>query len=291
MLWAITKEVAVNWSNHRDSRQGAALAYYSMFSLGPIIFVATSVAGLFFGQDDTNNQVSSWMTNAFGATGAVAIQAMLTDARRPRDGTFSTALSLGALLVVAMGVVVQLKDALNTVWEVTDVPGKSFWPLIRTYLTSLAAVFASGFFLVASLAVTTLLAAFGAYVTPHIQEWILHAINFLVSTIVVSLLFAMIYKYLPDTEISWNDLWFSAFFTAILFEIGKIAISFYIAKQGFDTNYGAAASIMVVLIWVYYSSQILLLGAELSYAIAKHHGSIKLRQQTHLKKPAVSFAK
>lgn len=277
MLWLIAKEAAAGWSDHKDSRQGAALAYYSVFSLGPIIVIAIAVAGFFFGSEAVTGQVAGSITNLLGDTGAKAVQAMLADAGRPREGTIASLLGLGALLFAAIGVVVQLKDALNTVWEVEQVPGHGAWRFIRSYVVSLAAVLALGFLLLVSLMVTTGLAAFSKYAAPQIAEWLLHLISSLVSLAVITLLFAMMFKWLPDASVDWYDVWLGAVLTAILFEIGKSAIAFYIGKQGLESTYGAAASIIVVLIWVYYTSQIILMGAEVTHAFAKHHGSIKAR--------------
>jgi membrane protein len=279
MLWTVVKDAAENWSDHKDSRQGAALAYYSVFSLGPIIIIAIAVAGFFFGGEAVNGQVASSIKDMLGDTGAQAIQAMLADAGRPRQGLIATLLGLGALLFAAIGVVVQLKDALNTVWEVGDTPGNGIWHFLRSYVVSLAAVLALGFLLMVSLIVTAALAAFGKYAAPHVQEWILHLVTILASVGVISLLFAMMFKWLPDAAIDWYDVWLGAAITAVLFELGKAAIGFYIGKQGLESTYGAAASIIVVLIWVYYSSQIILMGAEVTHAFAKYQGSIKNREQ------------
>jgi membrane protein len=280
MLWTVAKEAAGNWSSHKDSRQGAALAYYSVFSLGPIMVIAIAVAGFFFGRDAVSGQVASSIKDMLGDTGAKAVQAMLADAGRPREGLLATVLGLGTLLFAAIGVVVQLKDALNTVWEIGETPGHGMWHFVRSYVVSLAAVLALGFLLLVSLIVTAGLAAFGKYAAPHVQEWVLHLISILVSISVISLLFAVMFKWLPDAAVDWYDVWLGAIVTAALFEVGKSAIGFYIGKQGLDSTYGAAASIIVVLIWVYYSSQIILMGAEITHAFAKHRGSIKLRESS-----------
>jgi membrane protein len=151
MLWTVVKEAAENWSSHRDSRQGAALAYYSVFSLGPVIVIAIAVAAFFFGRDAVSGQVASSIKDTLGDNGAQAVQAMPADAGRPRQGLIATLLGLGALIFAAIGVVVQLKDALNTVWEVEDTPGRGVWHFIRNYVVSLAAVLALGFLLMVSL--------------------------------------------------------------------------------------------------------------------------------------------
>jgi membrane protein len=278
MLWLVAKEAAGNWSSHKDSRQGAALAYYSIFSLGPIIVIAIAVAGFFFGGEAVSGQVADSIKDMLGDTGAKAVQAMLADAGRPREGLLATLLGVGTLLFAAIGVVVQLKDALNTVWEVGELPGHGMWHFIRSYVASIAAVLALGFLLLMSLVVTAALAAFGKFAAPHLQEWILHFVSIMVSLSVISLLFAMMFKWLPDAEVDWYDVWLGAIVTAVLFEIGKAAIGFYIGKQGLDSTYGAAASIIVVLIWVYYTSQIILMGAEVTRAFAMHRGSTKRRQ-------------
>jgi membrane protein len=220
-----------------------------------------------------------------GDTGAKAVEAMLVDADRPREGIIATLLGLGALFFAAIGVVVQLKDALNTVWEVGETRGHGIWQFMRSYVASLAAVLVLGFLLMVSLVVTAGLAAFGKYAAPYTQEWLLHLISIVVSLSVISLLFAMMFKWLPDTAVDWYDVWLGAIITAVLFELGKSAIGFYIGKQGLESTYGAAASIIVVLIWVYYSSQIILMGAEVTHAFAKHRGSIKKRAQTRPPNP------
>lgn len=227
-----------------------------------------------------NGQVASSIKDMLGDTGAGAVQAMLADAGRPRQGLIATLLGSGALIFAAIGVVAQLKDALNTVWEVGDAPGRGVWHFVRSYVISLAAVLALGFLLMVSLIVTAGLAAFGKYAAPHVQEWLLHLVTIFTSIGIISLLFAMMFKWLPDAVIDWYDVWLGAVITALLFELGKAAIAFYIGKQGLESTYGAAASVIVVLIWVYYSSQIILMGAEITHAFAKHKGSIKNRERT-----------
>jgi membrane protein len=276
-VWTILKEAALSWSRHKDARQGAALAYYSVFSIGPVIVIAIAVAGLVFGRQAVNGEVAASIKGMLGDTGANAVQAMLADAGRPRQGLLATLLGLGALIFAAIGVVVQLKDALNAVWEIEPPPAAGIWQFLRSYVASLAAVFALGFLLLTSMVVTALVAAFAQYASAYMQEWVLHLVNTLVSFSVVGVLFAMMFKWLPDAPVDWYDVWLGAIVTAALFELGKSAIGFYIGKQGLESTYGAAASIIVVLIWVYYSAQIVLMGAEITHAFALHQGSIKKR--------------
>jgi membrane protein len=275
--WVITKQAALNWSRHKDARQGAALAYYSVFSIGPVIVIAIAVAGLAFGREAVNGEVAASIKGMLGETGANAVQAMLADAGRPRQGALATLLGLGALVFAALGVIIQLKDALNIVWEVEETKAAGAWPFLRSYVVSLAAILALGFLLLTSMIVTAAVAAFAHYASAYVQEWMLHLVSTLVSFAVIGLLFAMMFKWLPDAAVDWTDVWLGAIVTAMLFELGKSAIGFYIGKQGLESTYGAAASIVVVLIWVYYSAQIVLMGAEISHAFAIHQGSIRRR--------------
>jgi membrane protein len=273
VLRDVLKVAAQNWSAHKDSRQGAALAYYSVFSIGPLIVIAIAIAGFVFGRDAVGGQVASSMKDMLGETGAKAVQVMLIDASRPRAGALATLLGTGALLFAAIGVVAQLKDALNTVWDVRQPPGSGVWYYVRSYVLSFAGVLALGFLLLVSLLVTTALAAIGKYAAVYVDEWVLHLTNLSASFAVITLLFGMMFKWLPDTIIDWYDVRLGAILTTIFFEIGKSAIGFYIGKQGLESTYGAAASIIVVLIWVYYSSQIILMGAEITRAFAEYRGS------------------
>ena len=170
---------------------------------------------------------------------------------------------------------VALKEALNTIWDVAAPPSSGIWSLARSYLASLVGVLALGFLLLMSLLATTVLAAGATYITQFMSEAPLHAMSFLLSFSIVSLLFAMMFKWLPDTDIAWSDVWLGALVTAALFEIGKVLIGLYIGKQALELTYGAASSIVVVLIWVYYNAQIVLLGAEFTRVYAEHHGSRK----------------
>lgn len=277
--WVIAKQAALNWSRHKDARQGAALAYYSVFSIGPVIVIAIAVAGLAFGREAVNGQVAASIKGMLGDSGANAVQAMLADAARPRQGVLASLLGLGALVFAALGVIVQLKDALNIVWEVKETQTEGMGQFLRSYVVSLAAILALGFLLLTSMIITALVAAFSQYASAYVQEWVLHLVSILVSFSVISVLFAMMFKWLPDADVDWDDVWPGAIATALLFEFGKAAIGFYIGKQGLESTYGAAASVVVVLIWVYYSAQIVLMGAEITHAVAMHQGSIRRRSE------------
>jgi membrane protein len=246
-----------------------------VFSLGPIIVIAIAVAGLLFGHDAVTAQVMSSIKDMLGETGAKAVEAMLVGASRPAAGFIATTLSIGALLFAAIGVVVQLKDALNVVWEVEEAKLSGLWHFARNYVLSFAAVLTLGFLLLVSLLVSAGLAAAGKYASNYVPEGLLHVASTLISLVVVMALFAMMFKWLPDVAVGWRDVWPGAFLTALFFEIGKAAIGIYIGKQGLESTYGAAASIVVVLIWVYYTSQIILMGAEITHSYAQQSGTLK----------------
>ena len=275
-MWNLLKQTASGWVDHKDARLGAALAYYSIFSIGPLILIAIAVAGFLFGEEAVRGQVSDQIEGLLGTSGAQAVQSMLASAGRPREGLFATAFGIVTLLFAAIGVVVQLKDALNTVWGVEPKTG-GMWQFVRTYLVSLAGVLSLGFLLLVSLLMSTFLAAGGKYLAPYLPEATLQIVNSAVSLVIVVALFAMMFKWLPDTQIAWRDVWAGAVVTAILFEAGKFLIGLYIGKQGLESSFGAAASLVVLLIWVYYSSQIVLFGAEFTRVYAAEHGSRRVR--------------
>jgi membrane protein len=285
--WAPLAETFNDWSEHKDARLGAALAYYSVFSLGPLIVIAISIAGLAFGREAVQGEVTGAIRGMLGDTGTQAVEAMLKGADRPREGMVATILGLGALVFAAVGVVVQLKDALNTVWEVKSPPGKGIWRFARTYVLSLAGVLALGFLLLISLLLTAALSAMGKYIAPYLPEGALQIAGSAASFAVIGVLFAMMFKWLPDTRVEWRDVWLGAILTAALFELGKFVIGFYIGKQGLESTYGAAASIVVVLIWIYYSAQLVLMGAEFTQVYARRYGSRRSKSSSgaHAREP------
>jgi membrane protein len=268
-MWTLLRESAAKWLAHKDARLGAALAYYSIFSLGPLIIIAIAVAGFFFGQEAVQGEVTQATRGLLGESGAKAVEGMLAGASRPQEGILASAIGLGALIFAAIGVVVQLKDALNTVWEVEPSKQSGLKHFILTYVLSFAAVIAVGFLLLTSLLVTAALAAIGKYFGAGGPEFLLQGVGFVTSFVVIGALFATMFKWLPDAEVRWGDVWLGAILTAALFELGKLLIGLYVGKQGLESTFGAAASLVVVLIWVYYTAQIVLFGAEFTRAYAQ----------------------
>jgi membrane protein len=273
--WGLIKTAATQWMGHKASRLGAALAYYSIFSIGPLIVIAIAIAGLLFGGEAVRGEVSNGLKGLLGDNGAQGINEMLAGANQPHQGIFATIIGIGTLIFAAVGVVVQLKDALNTVWEVESPTGSGIFGFVRTYILSLAGVLSLGFLLLVSMLVTTALSAGGKYLAPYLPEILFQIVSSAVSFWVIALLFAMMFKWLPDEQISWGDVWIGGLATAALFEVGKFLIGLYIGKQGLESTYGAAASIVIVLIWVYYSAQIVLFGAEFTNVYARQRGSFR----------------
>jgi membrane protein len=273
-IWTALKAAASQWSAHKDAKAGAALAYYSIFSIGPLIVVVISVAALFFGQEDVQKEVTDAIRGLLGEKGAEAVNTMLASAGKPSEGIFASLIGTVTLIFAAIGVVMQLKEALNTVWDVSAPPGKGVWGFVRSYVLSIAAVLGLGFLLLVSMLLTAGLAAFARTFGTWIPEPLVHAASVTVSFLGISLLFALMFKGLPDAPVPWRHVWLGAIGTAALFEIGKFLIGFYIGKQGLDSKYGASASIVVVLIWVYYSAQIVLFGAEFTNVRAKQAGRV-----------------
>jgi membrane protein len=275
-VWSAAKDAAGLWVAHKDARLGAALAYYSVFSIGPLTLIAIAVAGLVFGQQAVQGEVTQALHGLLGDGGARAVNEMLASASRPRQGLLATLVGGATLVAAALGVVVQLKDAFNTVWEVEAMASSGIWSFVRTYVLSLAAVLAIGFLLLVSTLLTTGLAAFGTYVGSFVPQLALQTTAFATSFAMISVLFALMFRWLPDIDVAWRDVWLGAVGTAALFEIGKSLIGIYIGTMALDSTYGAASSLVVVLIWVYYSAQIVLLGAEFTHARARQAGRAPL---------------
>ena len=268
-MWNVLSTAYNNWSRHRSARLGAALAYYSVFSLGPLLLIVIAIAGLWFGQDAVRGSLTGQFRELFGSDGGQAVEAMLKGASSTQGGGIAAIVGVVLLLIAALGVVVQLKDALNTIWDAPEPQGSGVWWYIRTYLISLAGVMALGFLLMVSLVISTVLAGLSTWAGTAGSEALLwEGVNFAVSLGVLTVLFAMLFKWFPDVPVRWRDVWPGALISALLFQAGKLAIAWYIGSQGLESTYGAAASLVVLLIWVYYTAQIVLFGAEISHAYA-----------------------
>lgn len=272
MTFTVLRSAVDQWFRHRSGRLGAALAFYSIFSMGPLLLIVTSIAGLLFGADAVRGSLSAEFRSMLGEAGSKALEAMLAGASSERSGLQAGIVGLILLLVAALGVVVQLKDAMNTIWNVEDPKEAGLGWYLRTYLISFAGILALGFLLATSLVISTALAALSTW-AGSASVLLGEVINFCASLAILTTLFAMLFKWFPDTEIAWRDVLPGAIATALLFNVGKFAIGWHIGTQGLESTYGAAASVVVLLIWAYYSAQIVLFGAELTHAYASEMGS------------------
>ncbi len=264
------------WSDDYVPSMGAALAYYTMFSLAPLLLIVIAIAGLVFGQDAARGEIEVQLRSLMGEGSAVAVQELLKSVRKPAPGMVATVVGVGLLLVGATTVFGELQDTLNRIWKV-PVPSKvgGWIKLVRSRLLSFGMVLAMGFLLVVSLLLSAALAVAGRWWGPLFGEWQLLATvaNALSGFVVVATLFAFIYKTMPSVHIRWGDVWVGALVTALLFTVGKYAIGLYIGHSGVVSGFGAAGSLVVVMLWVYYSAQIFLIGAEFTWIYANTFGS------------------
>jgi membrane protein len=255
---------------------GAALSYYTLFSLAPLLIIVIAVAGMVFGQEAAQGEIVAQLRGIMGEEGAVAVEGMLSAAREPAKGVVATIVGLAILLLGATAIFGELQSALDRIWRV-PVPKKEsgIWHLLRTRLLSFGLVLGLGFLLVVSLVVSAALAALGKWWGGWFQGWdvFLEILNFAVSFGIFTLLFAMIYKIMPRASIPWHDVWTGAAVTALLFTIGKVLIGLYLGKSNLASGFGAAGSLVVLIAWVYYSAQIFLFGAEYTWVYANRHGS------------------
>ncbi len=273
--WDLIKETADEWSQDRAPRLGAALAYYTVFSIVPLLVIIIAVIGLVFGQEAAESYILGQIAALIGPQTAATIKDMLERAQQPSTGVMATVVAVVTLLVGASAVFGQLQDALNTIWEVEPKPGRGLLGLLRDRFISLLAVLGTGFLLLVSLVLSAALAAVGRWFEAWlpVPEVVLHALNFALSFAVITMLFAMMFKMLPDARIAWGDVWIGAAMTALLFTIGKFLIGLYLGKSNIASAYGAAGSLVVILVWVYYSAQIFLFGAEFTAVYANRLGS------------------
>lgn len=265
------------WSGDKALRLGAALSYYAVFSLPPLLVIVAGVAGMAFGEEAAQGRLVEQFRGLMGEQGARIVQTVLASGNGPGEGFVAAVLGMLALLLGATGVFAELQDALNTIWGVRPRPGRTLRDVVRIRALSVALVVSLGFLLLVSLVVSTLLAAFGnrlASITglSGAVALVAHAVHFVVSLGVLTFLFGLIMKVLPDVRIGWRDVGYGAAVTALLFTIGKSLLGMYLGRSGAASAYGAAGSLVLVLLWVFYSSQIFFLGAEFTCVYARRRG-------------------
>ena len=270
-FYHLAKKSVEAWFDDYAASMGAAIAYYTVFSLAPLLIIVIAVAGAVFGREAVEGQIVGQIASLIGVETAMGVQGLIRSASRPTSGVVATTISLALLLIGATSVFAELQTALDRIWRV-PLPTRraGWWLTLRARLLSFGLILGLAFLMMVSLIVSAAVAAFAKWASSMIPaaEVLLHTINIAISLSISSLMFAMIYKFMPQAKIAWRDVWVGATVTAILFEFGKIGISMYLGKSGMTSAYAAAGSMVVLLIWVYYSAQIFLLGAEFTWVLA-----------------------
>lgn len=274
-LARLVRQTTLEWMAQDVPRLGASLAFYTIFAIAPLFVIVLAIAGLWFGEEAARRELFNEVSGLVGSEGREAIEALVSAANQPKAGAWATVAALATLFIGVTGVFVELQDALNTVWGVRRLPGRGFHRFVKDRLLSFALVVGMGFLLLVSLVLSAGLSAFGKFLDGLLpaQEVIWQGVNFTVSFGVITVLFALVFKVLPDVKIAWRDVWIGAVITALLFNLGKLLIGLYLGRSGITSAYGAAGSLVVILMWVYYSSQILFFGAKFTQVYANEYGA------------------
>ncbi|AFZ02813.1 YihY/virulence factor BrkB family protein [Calothrix sp. PCC 6303] len=268
------QETFSEWSKDKVSRLAAALSYYTIFSIAPLLIIVIAIAGAVFGEDAARGAIENQLQGLIG-DGAAVIQTAIKNADKPQQGTIASLVSLVVLVFGATGLFAELQDSLNTIWEVQPKPGRAVKTIIRQRFLSFTLVFGIGFLLLVSLVMSAILAALIGYfqnILPGI-DIVWQMVNILLVFAVTTALFALIFKVLPDVKIAWADVWIGATLTSLLFSLGRFILGQYLGRASFSSTYGAAGSIVVILVWVNYAAQILFFGAEFTQVYARKYGS------------------
>jgi|KBSMisStaDraftv2_1062788.scaffolds.fasta_scaffold53173_4 membrane protein len=287
----LMKRSGVAWVDDRAPTMGAALAFYSAFSLAPLLIIVIAVAGAAFGVDAARGAIVGQLAGLVGAPAAEAIQALLKAAQETRTSIFATVVGLLTMLVGATTILVELQDDLDHIWKAPRRPGSTLLSMLRARVLSLGMILGVGFLLLISLALSGAITAMETYAQSRLSAAALPLLmiwNLSVSVGGVTVLFAMLYKWLPNVPISWKDVWMGAFITACLFSAGRYAIGLYLGRSAVASAYGAAGTLVVLLLWLYYSAQVFLLGAEFTCLFAKHRAHC--RSDQYRKSPTPSNA-
>lgn len=275
-MFRLAKLSVVAWIDDFAPSMGAAISYYTAFSLAPLLVIVIAVAGFVFGEEAVRGVVQAQIAGLVGQDGAIAIQSLIASAQEPAEGLVAGSVSIVFLLVGATTVFGEIQSALDRIWHVPEKSKPSgLWGLLRTRFLSFGLILGLAFLLMTSLAVGAGVAAVGQWFGSFLPgvEILLHLLNLLLSLLIGTVLFAAIFKWMPSVQIAWRDVWVGAIVTATLFEAGKLLIGLYIGKAGLGSTYAAAGAIAIVLIWVYYAAQIFLLGAEFTKVYAQEHGA------------------
>ncbi len=274
-VFEIAKAAVTAWIDDRAPSMGAALAYYTLFSITPLLLIVISVAGIWFGPEAARGEIFGQLQGLVGSAGAAAIQELLESVNRPAGGIAGTLIGVVLMLVGATTVFAELQDALDRIWRAPARHGSGLWNLLRTRLLSFGLILGIGFLMLVSLVISAGLTAFESWAAPRLVGWelVLAVMNQVIGFVLVTAMFGMIYKLMPRVHIEWRDVAFGALTTATLFTWGKWLIGLYIGTSGVGSGFGAAGSLVALLVWIYYSAQIFLLGAEFTWVYAHSLGS------------------
>lgn len=273
--WHLIKTTAIAWSDDYAPSMGAALAFYTLFSIAPLLLIVLSITGFVFGDEAARGEIAGQLQNLMGEQSALTVQALLQNVNRPTDGLVATIIGVILLLIGATSVFGELQSALDRIWRAPERPPTSgIIAFLRSRLLSFGMIFGIGFILMVSLIFNAALAALTKW-SLQFKEWltILNYANLVFSFVMTTAMFALIYKYIPSVKIRWGEVWIGALITAALFTVGKFLIGLYMAKSAVASGFGAAGSVVALLVWVYYSAQIFLLGAEFTWAYSTIYGS------------------
>jgi membrane protein len=275
--WLLTRAAASSWVDDYAQSMGAALAYYTMLSIAPFLLIVIALAGMIFGVDAARGEIAAQLQGLMGREGAEAVQKLLESASKPAESMTAAVAGLVLLLVGATSVFAELQDALDRIWRAPKRARRGIWSLLRTRLLSFGTIAGISFLMMVSLVVSAGLAAIGKLWGPRFSDWqsLVGVANVVFSYVLTTMVFAMIYKVMPRVKVAWRDVLIGATVTALLFTIGKSLIGLYIGRSGLTSGFGAAGSLVMAMVWVYYSAQIFLLGAEFTWAYALTFGSRK----------------
>jgi membrane protein len=278
----LLRETFKEWQEDNASRIAAALAYYAVFSISPLLVIAIAIAGTFFGQEAAQEQIAQKITALVGEDGVQPVLMALNNMNQPKIRGVASLISIGVLLIGASGFFAQLQDALNTVWKVKPQPGQGIWIFIRKRVASFLMVLAMGFLLILSLVLSAVVAALSKYRVDSLpgSAILWENLDLIISLGLMTFIFGLMFKYVPDAKIVWKDVFVGAVITAVLFLFGKFLLGVYLSKGSLGSAYGAAGSLIVLLAWIYYSAQIILLGAEFTQVYTRIYGS-KIRPSKH----------
>lgn len=282
-IWILIKTAFNAWSDDYAQSMGAALAYYTMFSIAPLLLIVISITGFIFGEDAARGEIANQLQQIMGTQNALVVQSLLQSVNVPAQGLMASVIGVGLLLIGATGVFSELQSAMDRIWRAPEPPQTGslwgLWDLIHTRLLSFGMILGIGFILMLSLIFSAGLSAIGKWWSPLFLGWdnTAYIVELVFSFLLTTGMFAMIYKIMPRVRIAWDEVWIGAAITAVLFTLGKFLIAFYLGRSATTSGFGTAGSLVALLVWVYYSAQIFLMGAEFTWAYSHLFGSRKLQ--------------